>query len=232
MTSIATQLFSNVTPSGPAAGAAPRRAPQEIVSIKGVSVDISGQGARTVSDQQVTLGKGVSARVYAPPAPLTSDETTAEMVRLQQVNGLDRDAFEAARNATIAGTPYAGMTMAGQVEVTHQDVGAVQSAPGLGFIPGNVFLGGDIEAYFGEQIDQAGALSEVEQTLRDQYGQDVKLAQDTTSGDYVMLRPGQAGYDDVRSASDVFAGMPLDLRNMDIAPSRYAEAFARHGLTV
>ncbi|MFN3521466.1 MAG: hypothetical protein ACK4YQ_04405 [Phenylobacterium sp.] len=230
MTSIASYLFSQPTAADQPRAGSPRTAPQQIVDVNGVSVDLSGTGLRTVSRQKVELGQGVAAA--PPPAAPLSPQTLAAAVELQAAPGFSQEDVQRVRAASIAGTPYDGIGFASEVEIVHQEAGALQSAPGLGFIPGNVFLGGDLAGYVGEQIDAAGELADAERTLQAQYGSDVKLAYDSVGGGYVMLRPGQAGYDDVRSAQQVFQNMKYDLWNMDMSPKAYADVFARHGVTV
>lgn len=207
---------------------------RQVAIVNNVVVDLSGTGTKTVTRQDVALGKGVKALPPVPTAGLLDEATTSAALQMQAAHAFSADARRSVREAGVAGTPYEGLAFASSVEIVHTPVDAVRSVPGLGYIPGNVFLGGAgaLDAYLRDQVDTAGNLARTERALQDEHGPEVKLALDAIGGDYVMLRPGQAGYDDVTSAQEVFAGMPNDLRKFGRHPDDFSDVFARYGLRV
>lgn len=188
-----------------ARNAAPVRNDGHVRQIGGFAVDVGGVSAAAVSVQKVAAGAGVKTFRPEGPASLLSPQSLAAAMSLQQVDGIDPAAFAAARGRSIEGTPYEGIAIAETVEVHHRPVG-LESVQGLADLPGDVLGDQDAEiAYQRRQIARVGELARIEADLAQEYGEPVKLAFDPLAEEYLMLRPGQRGYDEVKSAREVLA---------------------------
>lgn len=177
--------------------------PGEIRRFGDVAVDISGQAAYSNATTKFEAGPGV--RTYRPETPgaLLAPDTLAASVALQ--TDIPADAVERLKAGDLD-PAFAGMISVPEtVEIRHTPA-APETVSGPGFIPGDVFAKGRAaEAdWFGRQIAGQGQLAQVEAELAKQYGDDIKLAYDPLGEDYLMLRPGQPGYDEVQSARDAF----------------------------
>lgn len=197
----------------------------DVQKINGFSIDTSGETASLVSTSSFAAPGVPTYQPGAQPALLSGD-TLGSLLQSQEIPAFDPAALQATRQQDtsqyIAGVPAT-------VEVHYTPAGAEpQSVEGLGFIPGDVFLSGNIAEYQKQQVARAGELARTEKDLRQQYGSDVKLAYDPLGGDYVMLRPGQAGYDRVKSAGEVFAGIPGDLQKIG-GNTDFSDVLAQYG---
>ena len=178
----------------------------DVRQIDGFPIDLSGSGSTLVSNSRFESGKGIRT-VDAAPHGALSPSTLGALIQIK-ANG-DVNATQSADSS-----PYIASVQA-TISVSYTPIGAEpQSVELPGFIPGDVFKSGNATDYIKSQIARDGELAKTEINLRQQFGADVKLAFDPLSGEYMMLRPGQTGYDSVKSAQDVFAQIPSELQKM------------------
>lgn len=202
----------------------------DVRQINGFAIDVTGSTSKVVMPTAFTPGVGIQTVKAGTPPSLLASSTLAAAIQLQ---GLP-DISEAQKEAVKAGDGSAYVTSIGEVkEMYFTPVGAEsQAVEGLGFLPGHVLhdRGAKIE-YVKSQIARAGELARIEKQMSAEHGVDVKLAFDPMAGEYVMLRPGQPGYDQVKSAQDVFDRMVLDARRMGDGDA-YREVLARYGAVI
>jgi hypothetical protein len=196
----------------PAESARQIRLNGEVRRLEGAMVNLSGETAAVVQRQSIAAGQGV--RTFTPE-PAAGDRFAPETLSaLQQVQGLDPAGFAEVRGRSVAGTAYDGIAIQDTVEVEWRPTG-VEAVEGLGYLPEGVFGNPAAEAdYMRGQVERAGKLAGLEERLSQEHGQPVKLAWDPLAENYVMLRPGQRGYDDVPSAREVLEGMGRDAGKM------------------
>ncbi|MBA4793278.1 hypothetical protein [Phenylobacterium sp.] len=167
-----------------------------------------------------------------PPNPLA--EPAAVTSALQQVD-VPPSEFAAFAQARAAGA-YGLATMPA-VE-TLQPVAPpepLRDVGELGFIPGEVFTSEDPNAvtdYLRGEVAKAKAAAEREAKISENLGVEVKIAFDPNTGNQTVLKPGEAGYDDVRGARASYALIGYDLEKMgqsradfqDLLPARPRQA--------
>ncbi len=182
----------------------------DVRKINGFDIDVSGTPTTLVTENAFQPGKGIHYVKGTPPQQNLSSSTMGLMLQMQDIQFNTAD-LKAVMDKE---SPF-DITVTTTGEVSFQPTGAEpQSVEGLGFIPGDVFRSGNIEDYRKSQLSRNGELANIEAGLRKEYGADVKLAFDPLSEEYIMLRPGQAGYDNVSSAADVFARSRSDLKSL------------------
>jgi opacity protein-like surface antigen len=82
------------------------------------------------------------------------------------------------------------------------------------------------------EVARSGELAKVEKQLRAQNnGDDVKIAFDPLANQYMALRPGQPGYDQVKSAEDVFTQVIKDLPKIGNI-NDFRDVLAQYGVAV
>lgn len=105
----------------------------------------------------------------------------------------------------------------------------MQEVSGLGFISGEVFTSGDANAlkdYVRDQVADARDAARRERDLSQELGAEVRLAFDPNVGREVALTAGDAGFDAVRGARAMFAGMHSDLQKMGLNPADFRDLLA------
>lgn len=105
----------------------------------------------------------------------------------------------------------------------------MQEVSGLGFISGEVFTSGDANAlkdYVRDQVADARDAARRERDLSQELGAEVRLAFDPNVGREVALTAGDAGFDAVRGARAMFAGMRSDLQKMGLNPADFRDLLA------
>lgn len=206
------------------------RNPGDVREIGGFRIDVSGESARTetVTTSAVEPGKGV--RTFKPEAMqgVLNDATTSSLIQLQAV-GWSVEEIAAIRERSVEGTPFEGMAIAETATITQTQTAPVEQVQGIGFFPGIMSRAEEI-AYMKQQIARAGELAGIEKQLSAEHGAPVKLAWDPLGEDYVALKPGDAGYDRVKSAQDVLAATRRDLGLMGYGARDFAEVLARYGV--
>ncbi|CUB04510.1 hypothetical protein [Marinomonas fungiae] len=68
----------------------------------------------------------------------------------------------------------------------------------------------------------------VEKALQKEYGSDVKLAYDYDSMAYVMLKPGDGRYDEVKTGKDFLKGLKHDI-GADLVPKDVLNLYRKAG---
>lgn len=158
---------------------------------------------------------------FAEPQIYVRTETAAQQQAREylQTNGADiqqiktdfstpvlRDLKEGKEGAKANATNPYGVSFAGKDE----DLVAVEAkyslSAELGMIPGAVLHSQDPNAmtnYEKDQIVHVMKLLDQEAQLKQQYGEDIKIAYNGTRKRYEMLRPGDSGYDQVQTGTQV-----------------------------
>lgn len=206
------------------------RNPGDVREIGGFRIDVSGQSARTEKVTATAIEPGKGVRTFKPEAMqgVLSDATTSSLIQLQ-AGDWSVEAIRAIRERSVEGTPFEGMAIAESAQVTQTQTAPVEQVQGIGFFPGIMSRAEEI-AYMKQQIARAGELAEIETQLSAEHGAPVKLAWDPLGEDYVALKPGDEGYDRVRSAQEVLAGTKRDLGLMGYGTGDFAEILARYGV--
>lgn len=197
-----------------------------IRTVNGLGVDVSGSLA------SVQGGGGAVRAASRPAAPLLDGSTVMALGQLYTLPPGKVDRVETARAEAVgdAGLAIANLP-AEPIQATYTP--APEPVEGVGFLPGDALQ--DPKARmdtYRQEIARAGALAQAEKSLSQQEGVPVHLAFDQIAQNYVMLKPGQLGYDDVPSAQSVFAKTPYDLYKMQLNPKDFADVFAQYGMTV
>lgn len=102
----------------------------------------------------------------------------------------------------------------------------MQEVAGLGFIPGDVFTSNDPEAlrdHVRDQVADARDAARRERDLSEEMGTEVRLAFDPNLGREVALTAADAGFDAIRGARAMFAGMRSDLQKMGLNPADFRD---------
>lgn len=105
----------------------------------------------------------------------------------------------------------------------------MQEVSGLGFISGEVFTSGDANAlkdYVRDQVADARDAARRERDLSQELGAEVRLAFDPNLGREVALTAADAGFDSVRGAQAMFAGMRHDLQKMGLNLADFRDLLA------
>jgi hypothetical protein len=193
--------------------AGPVRNDGEMREIDGIAVDITGMSSKVAVAATFKPADGVQIirRSEGPPS-LLAPSTMAATIQLQSLPKYSQAELDAAK--AKGGGGY--VTSVGEVTEMYFTPagGEPQSVEGLGYLPGDVLQNGGQAEYVKSQVARARGLAEVETKLSEQYGADVKLAYDPMAREYIMLRPGQFGYDRVTSARDVYAQVLQDQSKM------------------
>ncbi|NVJ69493.1 MAG: hypothetical protein HWE08_04020 [Alphaproteobacteria bacterium] len=80
-----------------------------------------------------------------------------------------------------------------------------------------------------EKLTEFFELMEVEKSLKAEYGEDVKLAYDHRGDKLVMVRPGQPGYDEIRTGEEAWE-RDRDLpHQMGIDITQFSDIFEKYG---
>ncbi len=136
------------------------------------------------------------------------------------------DAADRARAAGAYG--LASMSEVGMLTPTPPPE-PMQEVSGLGFISGEVFTSGDANAlkdYVRDQVADARDAARRERDLSQELGAEVRLAFDPNLGREVALTAADAGFDSVRGARAMFAGMRSDLQKMGLNPADFRDLLA------
>ncbi|MFZ0268333.1 hypothetical protein [Caulobacter sp.] len=199
---------------GPDAAAAAAQSPSPAVAEAQPEAARSSLRSRSISDQLApdTLASVVSLQILPPG---TADFSHYRALKTSDEAGLTNGAGATLATATVT-------------HVAPED--EPQSVSGLGYFPRIPQSRGEEIGYIRDQISALGDLAAREESLSRAQGVDGKLAFDPASGDYRLLTPGQAGYDKVRSAREVLAGVPSDLRKMNQSRAPFEDLLRQYGL--
>jgi hypothetical protein len=199
----------------------------DVRQIDGFAIDVAGSTSKLVRSATFEPGAGVNVVKREGPPSLLAPSTLAASIELQAMPNFSKAEIAAAK--ALGGNGY--VTSVGEVTEMHfTPIGAEpQSVEGLGFLLGDVLQGGGRIDYVKRQIARSGELARIEGDLSAEYGADVKLAFDPMAEEYVMLRPGQFGYDRVKSAREVFVQVVQDVPKMGDGDA-YRDVLAQYGV--
>lgn len=204
----------------------------DVRDIGGFAVDVAGSNSRSEAKTATAIQPGAGVRTFKPQpvSALLSPASLPVALRTQDI-AFSRETMDAVKGRSVEGTPLEGMAIAESAEVTHTETVAPEAIQGLGYGPANLGRAEE-KSLIESQIARLGELAGAERRLRAEYGEDVKLARDPVADEYLMLRPGQEGYDDVRSAQEVFNGaVTHDIGAMGYSLADFRQVLAKYGVT-
>jgi hypothetical protein len=204
----------------------------DVREINGFAIDVTGTGSHLLAPSQFEPGPGIKVMKRDEMPSVLAPSTMAASLQMLTMEDGDTRWKEAAEHPPT-GEPL--VTAIGEVtSLIYVPTGTEpQPVDGVGFIPGDVFQkgGSAILDYTKREVARAGELAKIEKQLSADYGVDVKIAFDPLAGEYLMLRPGQPGYDGLKSGRDVFAEVVQDLPKIgNIAD--YRDVLAQYGVVV
>lgn len=195
----------------------------DVRDIRGFRIDVAGQPTRGQESYRSTVTGGSRTTLYDPARPphtppqLDASLPSSSLLVLQDKS---HEQFKAALEADASNAassdhnPYA-FSMPEWVEIQRHEETHPEQITAVGYFVGGIDLASQ-KAFASAQVDRLKALAKIERDLGAEYGEPVKLAWDGTSGEYMMLRPGQAGYDNVRSVNDLVSRLPKDLGTLGL----------------
>lgn len=204
----------------------------DVRDVLGFKIDVTGTVARgeRITRSVVTPGPGSTTYDPAtrPHTPPDSSLPSSSLIALQG-GALDRSQIEEAMNrppSDLAENPYA-VSLPAYVDVIQSEAGRIDSVTSVGYsaIDGPFSRQAEMDFTRG-QIDRLQALAKIERDLSHEYGEPVKLAWDGVAQEYLMLRPGQDGYDRVTSVNDMVAHLPRDLKGMGYSEGMIRDVMA------
>ncbi|RZJ46064.1 MAG: hypothetical protein EON87_06030 [Brevundimonas sp.] len=197
----------------------------DVRNIGGFEIDVAGKATRGQEPYTSAVTPGSGTTLYDParpphaPPPLDAGLPQASLFVLQDDL---REQYRAAKEADATNTvspdqnPY-GVMMPSHVVVQHYEETRPEQITTVGYFGEGVGPGAaGQKAYTMEQVDKLKALAKIERDLSAEYGEPVKLAWDGASGEYMMLREGQAGYNHVRSVNELVRNLPKDLKELNL----------------
>jgi len=193
----------------------------DVRNIDGFNIDVTGKAARGQQTHRSAVTPGAGTRTYDPgtASPSSPPDTGLPVSTLVTLPGnlqsLLKSAGEDGGSQAVAGeNPYA-VSMPAWVDIQHTEEGRPEQITTVGYYDG--VEGGDAKAAMATdsaQVDRLRALADIETRLRSEFGQQVKLAWDGGAGEYLVLRPGQDGYDRIMGANTLVNRLPRDLEMM------------------
>jgi hypothetical protein len=197
----------------------------DVSQINGFSIDVSGSASSLVSTNEFTPGLGNKTIKAGDVSSLLAPSTLTDALKLQEVPKQTHEFTQAEIDAVKkkdAGI-YA-VAIPEDVQVTFVPTGAEPHSVELpDYIPGDVFQQGKQLDYIKSEVARDGELAKIEADLRHQYGPDVKLGYDPLGEEYILLRPGQRGYDKIESAEDIFRKIPEELQKLGFGLSPFRD---------
>lgn len=195
----------------------------DVRDVGGFAIDVSGQVSRGQETTRSAFTPGSGSTVYDPSTPPHAPQavggglSTSNLLILQ---GIPTDQLQASMAApaaasVIGANPYA-VAIPASVDVVHREDAPIQQVTTVGYFPGDAPDKGTQRDLTIAQVERLRALADIERDLSAEFGQPVKLAWDGGAGEYLMLRKGDAGYDDFRSVADLVRTLPHDLKRMSL----------------
>ena len=189
----------------------------DVRNIDGFDIDVTGSAARGQEAVRSAITPGANTRTYDPEKPpvappsLDSGLPVSTLITLQEYL---QERLKTARDPGFGQTdsgdsPYT-VSMPAWVDIQHTEEGRPEQITTVGYYS----EAGDAEAAMAidsAQVDRLRALADIETRLRSEFGQQVKLAWDGGAGEYLMLKPGQDGYDRIMGANTLVKRLPRDL---------------------
>lgn len=199
----------------------------DVRDIDGFRVDVSGQASRGETTTRSAFTAGSGARYATEPAhtpPVDPALPSSSLLTLQgefpdqayHLDTLMRPEGVDQNNPCVVMIPA-------HVDVVHSEEAAPDQVSSVGYYSGEGAFSRTAETDFTRgQIERLQALARIERDLGAEYGEPVKLAWDGVAREYLMLRPGQPGYDRIASVNDLVGRLPRDLQLMG-----YSEGMVR-----
>jgi|SRR5215217_4879229 len=202
----------------------------DVRTINGFNVDVTGTNSR--SETRVTTKVEHPPGVFRHKAQQASEamapSTLKSLLQTQDV-ALDRGQIDAFLDPVANEFRERLTSLPDTVEMIAVEEVPLEQIGVLGRLPAS-----DAEraAATRERITHIGDLSRVEQEISDEMGVEVKLAYDSVAGEYVALKPGQAGYDQFLGARDLMRTMKSDIAKGGENPRDFADLLAEYGVKV
>lgn len=198
----------------------------EVRDVGGFQIDVAGQAARGQETYRSNVTAGRATRLYDPESPpphassaLSGGLPTSSLLVLQ---GDSAGTFKAPAQTDTQLTlppdqnPYA-VSLPAWVDIQHTEDSRPSQITSVSYFGEGVGPGADSQKAFTlNQVDRLKALAKIERDLSAEYGEPVKLAWDGVAGEYMMLREGQLGYNDVLGANDLLRRLPKDLKELHL----------------
>jgi len=187
----------------------------DVRHIGGFDIDVTGKAARGQETYRASITPAPGTRTYDPDQALPTRPASTGLpastlvtlpADLQKVLKTPADASQTVTDEN----PYA-VSMPAWVDIVHTEEGRPEQITTVGYY-NEIGDAKDAAAFDKSQVDRLRALADIETRLRSEFGQPVKLAWDSGAGEYLMLRPGQDGYDRVMGANDLVKRLPKDLK--------------------
>lgn len=86
--------------------------------------------------------------------------------------------------------------------------------------------------YWRDKIGDFSQMLDTEQRLKEQYGDDVRLAYDHKAKEYIMLTPDDYGYNDAKSGEQALADLKRDIRFTGLSRHEINDILGRRGFSV
>ncbi|WP_374472412.1 hypothetical protein [Phenylobacterium sp.] len=161
------------------------------------------------------------AKGPAPAGPLMAGATASQLMGVLPEWTGGASALAAARAAGAYG--LASMPEVATLTPTAPKW-AYEEVSGLGYFPGNVSASpASMTAYVREEIAAARTAAREERRMSEAEGVEVRLAYDPNTDQAVALRPGDAGYDEVRGARAAFERMRWDVGRMGLNAAEFED---------
>ncbi len=106
---------------------------------------------------------------------------------------------------------------------------------GLGFIPGDIFTSNSKQALLSHQrqgVEKLLGELQLEQEVQKEFGADAKIAFDQRAGNYIVLKPGDIGYDQVNTGAEALSDTYDFFRKGFADINDFADIFAKYGYPV
>lgn len=188
--------------------------PGEVRQIGRFAIDVAGAPASREASTRTSVVAGPATTLerlpHASPASSVALPTSSLMI-LQGDSALTYKAM-----AKDAAPSHAwAATLPSEVEVAHRPPSQIRQVDGVGYFP-EVGDKASQRAFTVGRVDELKALARIEADLATEFGEPVKLAWDDLSGEHIMLRPGDAGYDRVAGTRDLLGRLDRDLKTLQL----------------
>jgi|GEM_PF-2340020 len=200
-------------------------------AMDGFNIDVTGTNTRSQKTTTTAFQPGSGGRTHKPEATSNMLGITAlsSTLKTQEIS-LNRVDIEKAMSR-VPDEAYM-VSVPETVDIVHTEEVPVEQINGIGYFDRVPQSRGEEIAQIEQQIDRLGRLADIERELSQEHGAPVKLAWDPVSEEYLMLKPGQAGYDRVRGAQDQLSTVKSDLGKMDHVARDFREVLERYGVKV
>lgn len=206
----------------------------DVRNVNGFNIDVTGANTRRENRTVTAIepGKGVRTFKPEPASAMFAPPTLAASLATQDI-GFSRAQIDEARNRSVEGTAFEGVAIADSVEIIHTETLPIEQVQGIGYYDREINSREEDIAYLSGHLARSGELAAIERQLGEEFGEPVKLAWDPAGREYLMLRPGQPGYDSVKSAAQVFdIDVNRTLGQMDYRKEDFRHVLERYDVRV